>query len=141
VFELTASGCPDMVWPVLTAPESTRRFLFGISLEATWAPGSPITGWYDGAPAMQGEVLFFECPNRLSYVLASGPDHPEVYVTWEVEACGSGSLVRLSVDECGHSDRAQVEASWQPVVTALQGLLAAGRSGGDGDGDGVPLVE
>ena len=79
--------------------------------EGDLGSGYPVTGWLDGAPAVQGEVLFSECPHRLSYVLAAGPEDPEVYVTWEVEACATGSIVRLSIDECGHSDAAQVEES------------------------------
>ena len=101
--------------------------------EATWAPGAPVTGWLDGAPALRGEVLFSQCPHRLSYVLAAGPEDPEVYVTWEVERCATGSIVRLSIDECGHSDAAQVKESWLPVVSALRGLLVGGGQAAGGD--------
>jgi uncharacterized protein YndB with AHSA1/START domain len=116
------------VWAALTTPESTRQFLFGIRLESTWGLGSPITGRLDRGSVLHGEVLFAECPRRLSYVLAAGPEQPEVYVTWEVRASGTRSIVRLSVDEAGTSESEEVEASWRPAVTALQAFLLAHAS-------------
>ena len=71
-----------------------------------------------------GEVLFAEYPNRLTYLLAAGPEQPEAYVTWEVRECGAGAIVRLSVDEADTTSE-EVEAAWQPVVTKLQALLSA----------------
>ena len=122
MFRFGATGCPEQVWSVLTSPEATPQ-LFGVRLESNWVLGSPITGWLDGAPVMTGEVLYSECPNRLSYVLASGPGQPEVYATWEVLARGAGAIVRLSVFEADTEDSGEVEALWQPVVTKLQALL------------------
>ncbi len=132
MFQLGATGCPEQVWAVLTASETTRRFLFGVGLESTWESGSPITGWLDGVPVVRGEVLFAERPIRLSYVLASGRGQPEVYVTWEMRACGSGAIVRLSVDEADNGDHEDVEALWQPAVTALQAVLAGQVHSGEG---------
>ena len=123
MFQFGATGCPEHVWSVLTTPESTRRFLFGVGLESTWEAGFPITGRLDRAPVMHGEVLFAEYPYRLSYLLASGPEQPEAYVTWEVRECGTGAIVRLSVDEADTASE-EVEAAWQPVVTTLQALLS-----------------
>jgi uncharacterized protein YndB with AHSA1/START domain len=116
---------PAQVWAALTTPESTRQFLFGIRLESTWRLGSLITGWLDSRSVVHGEVLFAECPSRLSYLLAAGPEQPEVYVTWEVWASGTRSIVRLSVTEVDTSGCEEVEASWRPVVIALQALLSA----------------
>ena len=120
---MEVAGPPAHVWAVLTTAESTRQFFFGIGLESTWALGSPITGRLDSGEVLLGEVLFAERPSRLSYVLAAGPEQPEVYITWEVRVRGGRSIVRLSVDEADTSDREEVEASWRPVVNALQALL------------------
>ncbi len=124
MFQFGATGCPEHVWSVLTTSQSTRRFLFGVVLESTWETGSRITGRLDRAPVMHGEVLFAEYPNRLTYLLAAGPEQPEAYVTWEVRECGAGAIVRLSVDEADTTSE-EVEAAWQPVVTKLQALLSA----------------
>jgi uncharacterized protein YndB with AHSA1/START domain len=122
---MEACGPPAQVWAALTTPESIRRFLFGIRLESTWQPGSPITGRLDSGSVLHGQVLFAECPSRLSYLLSAGLEQPEVYVTWEVRACGTRTIVRLSVDEADTSDTEEVEAAWRPVVAALQALLMA----------------
>ena len=123
VFRFGSNRCPESVWTALTTPEETRRFLFGIGLESTWELGSTITGWLAGLEMVSGEVLYVEVPNRLSYVLAAGPEQPEVYVTWEVLGCTTGAIVGLYVDEPGTSTD-EVESCWQPVVTALQTLLS-----------------
>jgi uncharacterized protein YndB with AHSA1/START domain len=124
VFQFGATSRPEHVWSVLTTSQSTRRFLFGVGLESTWEIGSRITGHLDRAPVMHGEVLFAEYPNRLTYLLAAGPEQPEVYVTWEVRECGAGAIVRLSVDEADTASE-EVEAAWQPVVTKLRASLSA----------------
>ncbi len=128
MFQIGATGCPEQVWRVLTNPGTTRRFL-GISLQSEWAVGSRISGSLDGAPMMVGEVLFTECPARLSYMLAIDAGHPEIYVTWELRGCDSGTIVRLSLDEADSEDTEELEASWQPVVTALQALLSTPPDG------------
>jgi hypothetical protein len=74
LFQFGATGCSEHVWSVLTTSESTRRFLFGVGLESTWETGSRITGRLDRSLVMHGEVLFAEYPNRLSYLLAAGPE-------------------------------------------------------------------
>jgi hypothetical protein len=102
--------------------------MFGIRLESTWRPGSPVVGRLKMGSVLQGEVLYAECPSRLSYVIADGPKQPEAYVTWEARACGDRSIVRLSVVESGTTCREEIEASWRPVVTALQALLVAHSS-------------
>jgi len=127
VFRFGSNRCPDSVWTALTTPAETRQFLFGIGLESMWELGSTITGWLAGFEVVLGEVLFVDVPNRLSYVLAAGPEQPEVYVTWEVRGCTTGAIVGLYVDEPGTSAD-EVESSWQPVVTALQSLLSENPS-------------
>ncbi len=124
MFQFGSTGCPEQVWSVLTTPESTRRFLFGVSLESTWELGSPITGWLERTPVMRGEVLFAEYPTRLSYLLAAGPEQPDTFVTWEVREGGTGAIVRFTVDEVDTGGD-KVKALWQPVVTILQALLSA----------------
>ena len=109
---------------MITTPEEIRRFLFGISLKSTWESGAPVTGWLDGTTVMWGEVLFAQWPQRLSYVLASGPGQPAVYATWEMAACDDGAMVTLSVCEADTEDGRQVEAAWSPVVTKLETLLS-----------------
>jgi hypothetical protein len=71
---------------------------------------------------LTGEVLFAECPHRLSYVLSAGAGHPGAYVTWEVRAGRGDATVRLCVDEADAGIE-EIEAAWRPVATAFQALL------------------
>jgi uncharacterized protein YndB with AHSA1/START domain len=125
VFEFETTGCAEQVWRVLTSPGSTRRFLFGMSLESTWTSRSPITACLDGAQVLEGEVLFACCPHRLSFVLASGLGQPQTYITWDIGTYDAVTKVRLCVDESGTDDPDEVERSWQPVVSNLRALLSA----------------
>lgn len=126
-FKFGSGLCPERVWAVLTTPEMTGRFLFGIRLCSTWELGSTLTGWLADIAVVRGEILFAGYPNRLSYVLAAGAEQPEVYITWDVQACGTGAVVLLQVDEPDTCD-VVVEASWLPVITTLQALLSADPS-------------
>jgi len=54
VFQFGSVGCPEAVWSFLTTPESTRRFLFGLSLESSWVLGAPVTGRFDRATVLPG---------------------------------------------------------------------------------------
>ena len=123
VFKFGATVCAARVWQVLTSSEWTPDYLFGIRLESTWETGSPLKGLLAGIEVVSGEVLFACTPDRLSYVLSAGPEQPEVYVTWGVQACGNGAIVCLHVDEADSTGE-EIETSWQPVVTALQGLFS-----------------
>jgi uncharacterized protein YndB with AHSA1/START domain len=126
-FLVQAIGQPENVWASLTTTESIRQFLFGIDLESSWTSGSRITGCRDSAPVLAGEVLFAEIPHRLSYALSAGSGQPEVYVTWELRAVQTGTVVRLCVDEMDAACE-EIEKSWQPVVAALQAMLLASAS-------------
>jgi uncharacterized protein YndB with AHSA1/START domain len=123
LFKFGSTVCAARVWQMLTTSESTPAYLFGIRLESTWETGSPLRGFLGDTEVVCGEVLFACRPDRLSYVLSAGLEQPEVYVTWGVHACGAGAIVCLHVDEADATDE-EVETSWQPVVTALQGLLS-----------------
>jgi hypothetical protein len=81
----------------------------------------------DRASIIHGEVLFAEHPNRLSNPLAAGPEQPEAYVTWEVRECGTGAIVRLTVDEDDTTGE-EVEAAWQPVVTMFSGVASGSQA-------------
>jgi len=126
VFQIDARGRPESVWDVLTSPVTTRQFL-GASLASTWEPGAAVEGWRDGDHVLRGEVLFSQCPNRLTYALGVEDGQPEVYVTWSISSSAYGTVVGLDLDE-GVVDVDDgldgLEQAWLPVVSALEGLLA-----------------
>jgi hypothetical protein len=67
------------------------------------------------------------CPERLSYVLQSGPYDPPTYLTWLIRPTPGGCTIRLEIDEVDNADsRQDAEDVWLPVLAALQHLLNPG---------------
>lgn len=48
----------------------------------------------------------------------------DTYLTWTIRRGAGGTVVRLSVDEPGDDDGAEVEDAWLPVLGDLHALLA-----------------
>ncbi len=129
VFDLTTPADPHRVWEVLTTPELTIGYLWGLAARSAWRPGSPVTFEARGPvpSVIEGDVLADAAPTRLSYTLSAGPDQPISYVTWEIRAEGEGAAVRLSVDEpdelTGPPDP-EIEGVWAQVIADLRSVLS-----------------
>lgn len=128
VYQLTTASGPDRVWAALTDPELTARYLQGLAATSSWRPGAPVT-FRLGRHTLSGEVLATEPPRRLSYTVGVGDDQPSTYVTWEVAATGTGSAIRLYVDDPDQPLTAgfdpEAAAVWSDVVRRLADVLAA----------------
>ena len=71
-----------------------------------------------------GRVLHAQCPERLSYVLQSGPHDPPTFLTWLIRPAPGGCTIRLEIDEVDNADsREDAEDVWLPVLAALQHLV------------------
>ena len=77
---------------------------------------------------LTGRVLHAQCPERLSYVLQSGPDDLPTYLTWLIRPTPGGCTIRLEIDEVDNADsREDAEDVWLPVLAALQHLVNPGQ--------------
>ncbi len=124
VFRFATDAGPDRVWAALTRPELTPRYLYGLVASSEWRPGTAVVFAGEGV-TLSGEVLAAEAPRRLSYSVHAGDGQPETYVTWEIVGDGSGSVVRLYVDEPGEPDAGvETESAWLRVVAGLESVLA-----------------
>ena len=128
LYQLTTASGPDRVWATLTDPVLTARYLQGLAATSSWRPGAPVT-FRVGPHTLSGEVLASEPPRRLSYTIAVGDGQPSTYVTWEIVAYGSGSSVRLYVDDPDQPLSAGFDpegaAVWSEVIGRLADVLAA----------------
>ncbi|MDQ4070415.1 MAG: SRPBCC domain-containing protein [Actinomycetota bacterium] len=121
VFSFATPARPDQVWAALTRPGLTRRYLYGLAAESDWRPGGGAS-FVGASVSLVGDVLAAEEPGRLSYSVRAGDGQPDTYVTWEIMGDGSGSVVRLYVDEPGQPE---VESAWVEVVSRLEATLAS----------------
>jgi uncharacterized protein YndB with AHSA1/START domain len=117
---------PGVIWTALTGPDQTAAFLYGLTADSTWIPGSPLR-FSGGGVQVSGRVLCVQRPVRLSYVLQAAPDDPPVYLTWQIRPGPGGCTIRLQVDELDAADsREEAEDIWLPVLAALQALVDPG---------------
>jgi uncharacterized protein YndB with AHSA1/START domain len=128
---------PERVWEVLTATGIPLGYLYGMTVESDWRPGTSVTMTLGDQARLTGDVLVAERPRRLSYTLGDRPGQPSVYVNWELRALGDATIVRLYVDEpwpdADPTD--DLEAAWLPVLYDLVAYLdwGAGRFPSDRD--------
>jgi uncharacterized protein YndB with AHSA1/START domain len=129
-FAFTTAAEPATVWTALTDGDLTRRYLYGLAADSTWAPGAPLTlrsgGGSPGSPAaaqLDGQVLRAEPPRRLSYLLQSGPHDPATFLTWQLRTTPGGTTLRLQIDEMEGSSDDDAEETWLPALAALHALL------------------
>jgi uncharacterized protein YndB with AHSA1/START domain len=128
---------PEQVWEALTATGIPLGYLYGMTVESDWRPGTSVTMTLGDQARLTGDVLVAERPGRLSYTLGDRPGQPSVYVNWELRALGDATIVRLYVDEpwpdADPTD--DLEAAWLPVLYDLVTYLdwGAGRFPSDRD--------
>jgi uncharacterized protein YndB with AHSA1/START domain len=128
-LQLNTPASPRDVWRALTSPELTARYLYGMAATSSWLPGAPLRLAGNDGAELTGEVLSAAEPRRLSYSLQAGNGQPSTYVTWEISDVGSGSLIRLYVDEpddltAGRLDL-EAAAAWAGVLSGLKDVLAS----------------
>lgn len=118
---------PGLVWAALTDADKTGAYLHGLAAHSTWIAGAPIRFRLGDRTELTGRVLHLQCPERLSYMLQSGPHNPPTYLTWLIRPAPGGCTIRLEIDEVDNADsREDAEDVWLPVLAALQHLVNPG---------------
>jgi len=119
---------PERVWDALTATGIPLGYLYGMTVEPDWRPGTSVTMTLGDQARLTGDVLVAERPRRLSYTLGDRPGQPSVYDNWELRALGHATIVRLHVDEpWPDADPADdLETAWLPVLYGLVAYLDGG---------------
>jgi uncharacterized protein YndB with AHSA1/START domain len=123
----------EKLWQALTDGEFTERYWFGHRVTSDWHVGSPCRFAKQGKNTIEGKVLAFEPPKRLSYTW--DPCSPEAKrertsrVTFDLEP--RGKVVKLTVthdnlDEGGKTLR-DISGGWPLVIASLKSFLETGR--------------
>lgn len=120
VYTIYIASTPEKVWQALTSAEFSRRYFFGLDVEADLTPGGAfILRAPDGSDHITGKVLVCDPPHRLT-------------VTWNVnwpglvEALGQ-TLVTYAIAQAGNAVRlTMIEAHERPLP---DDILEGGRQG------------
>ena len=127
----------EKLWHALTDGDFTERYWFGERVASTWEIGSPYKFTRQGKDHIEGKVLAFEPPKRLSYTWDPRSTDAETdakrertsRVTFDLEP--RGKVVKLTVthdnlDEGGKTLR-DISGGWPLVIASLKSLLETGH--------------
>ena len=134
VYVSYIAATPDKVFKALTSTEATAKFWFGNAVTSDWKVDSPITFHREGKLILQGKVLEYDPPRRLSHTFK--PMHNEAFsaeqpsrVVYELEQ--QRDQVKLTVTHDGFAEDSKVFASisngWPLVLSSLKSYLEANR--------------
>src|SRR5262245_11942566 len=109
VHSVFIRATPEQVWRALTESEFTVQYYYQSTVESDFKPGSPITYKIQGEPAIKGEVLECDPPNRLVITMNAVWDKqvaadPPSRMAFELEAAGPG-VTKLTVVHDGCESR------------------------------------
>src|SRR4051794_33598312 len=89
---------PEKLWQALTSAEFTRQYWFGIDVQSSWKPGSPVSYVKGGETLVDGKVLAADRPKLLSYTfrntVGDASKEPPTKVTLELEPEAGTETVR-----------------------------------------------
>ena len=103
-FEIEIAAAPADVWRALTDPEWTRRWYYDSPVTGDWRPGGAVSYRFPDGPELEnGVVVEIDEPRRLALETSFVWDdeiraEPPHRTTWDLEAGGAGTLVRLRFD-------------------------------------------
>ncbi len=134
VYVTYIASTPDKVFKALTDTEATGKFWFGNAVTSDWKVGSPVTFHREGKLILQGQVLEYDPPRRLSHSFK--PMHDAAFsaeqpsrVVYELEQ--QRDQVKLTVTHDGFAEDSKVFASisngWPLVLSSLKSYLETNR--------------
>ena len=134
VFEVYIRATPERVWQGVTDGELTSQYYFGSSVKSDWQPGSRFEMTSpDGSEVwVEGEVLEVDPPRRLVQSFRAhwdpGMEQEEPSkVTWDVEAMGDATRLRVTHEDLSEAAARQVSGGWPQILSGLKTLLETGE--------------
>ncbi len=134
VYVSYIASTPDKVFKALTSAEATGKFWFGNAVTSDWKVGSPITFHREGKLILQGKVLEYDPPRRLSHSFR--PMHDEAFsaeqpsrVVYEVEQQKDQVKLTVTHDDFAEDSKvfSAISNGWPLVLSSLKSYLETGR--------------
>ncbi len=131
IYQIVIASSTQQVWESLTKPEFTQKFWFGRSIISDWKVGSQVSIITpEGKEEVQGEVIVYEVPKRLSYTWKTPDISPEKATTVVFELQEMGPMVKLTILHDIDADDAkfqQAAAGWTFILCGLKTFLETGK--------------
>lgn len=134
VYTIYIASTPEKVFKALTDSDATAKFWFGNAIISDWKVGAPIELRRDGNLIVQGEVLEYDPPRRLSYSFHSmhepffGSERPSRVV---IDIEEQKDQVKLTVMHDDFIEGSKVfeaiSKGWPLVLSSLKSYLEANR--------------
>lgn len=134
VYVSYIASTPDKVFKALTDTEATAKFWFGNAVTSDWKVGSPITFHREGKLIIQGEVLEYDPPRRLSHSFK--PMHDEKFsaeqpsrVVYEIEQQRDQVKLTVTHDDFAPDTKVfgNISNGWPLVLSSLKSYLETNR--------------
>jgi uncharacterized protein YndB with AHSA1/START domain len=134
VYTIYIASTPEKVFKALTDTDVTAKFWFGNAVTSDWKAGAPIEFRREGKLIVQGKVLEYDPPRRLSYTFQSmhepfyGAEQPSRVV---IDLEKQKDQVKLTVTHDDFAPDSKVFASisngWPLVLSSLKSYLEVHR--------------
>jgi uncharacterized protein YndB with AHSA1/START domain len=134
VYTIYIASTPDKVFAALTDATATSKFWFGNAATSDWKVGSPVTFHREGNLIVEGQILEYMPPRRLSYSFK--PVHDELFsgeqpsrVVFDLEQQKDQVKLTVTHDEFAEDSRvfANISKGWPLVLSSLKSYLEANR--------------
>src|SRR5215472_14807049 len=131
VYTIYIASTPEKVFKALTDTDVTAKFWFGNAVTSDWRPGSPLEFRREGKLIVQGKVLEYDPPRRLSYTFHSmhEPFNAPARVVIDLEQ--QKDQVKLTVMHDDFIEGSKVfdaiSKGWPLVLSSLKSYLEANR--------------
>jgi DNA-binding transcriptional ArsR family regulator/uncharacterized protein YndB with AHSA1/START domain len=135
VFAIFIRATAERIWEAITSSEYTLKYYFSSAVESDLKPGSPIVYRIDGEPAILGEVIESQPPEKLVCTFDARwddevrPDAPST-ISWLIEPAGPG-VSKLTVVHEGFAGETatygQVGGGMPFILSGLKTLLETGE--------------
>lgn len=137
---IVIEASPEKVWEILTAPDQTKKYMFGCETVSDWKVGSPLLwqAFYEGKDTVfvKGFVLEINPPVKLEYSvidpLGTIPDLPENYlnVTYALEGAGEKTVLTVSQGDFStvadgqkrYEETLNGGEGWNPILIQIKAI-------------------
>lgn len=135
VFAIFIRAGREQIWEALTSSDYTLKYYYASTVESDWRPGAPIAYRIQGEPAIVGEVIESNPPERLVCTFDARWDDdvradPPSRITWTLEEAGPG-VSKVTVVHDGFESEtatfAQVAGGMPFILSGLKTLLETGE--------------